>query len=215
VSGSRRRVAFALILVVLVCAGATAALALHRSDYTERNASWQLRGVSADGRTITIREPDRGACDDVRSRARSSSDRIEVTVKLREPRNGACILSLMPGTDVTFRLATPVAGRRITGPKKKLSPPYRVDQNGRSDRTQTSSDPLPIPSDHVPRVVGLRYGDARDVLCNAGFQARPTTRDRGEVTEQGAPFRQRRTGRARPLTCSNGRLPAVPLTANP
>jgi hypothetical protein len=217
VLGSRRRkVGAALVLtVVLAIAGA---VSHHRltSGYSGSDASWQLLGVSADGRTLVIREPDHGACDRVESRLRGQhDDRVEVSVKLLEPRGSYdCVAMLLGGKVTRLHLDRPIAGRRITGPKKLLRPPYRVDMRGHADRSDPTTTPRPVPPDPAPRVVGLRYHDARDALCNAGYEAVPSARrgTRGEVLTQAAPKRRPRTGPPRVLTCSNGLLPAVSLT---
>jgi hypothetical protein len=212
--GSRLRRSVVLLTVLLAVLGAgVLALMLRGDDTATSAASWQLLGVSADGRTLTIREPQRGACDTVRSRVTADDDRITIAVSLSQPREGDCVAMLFGGRKVRLRLDRPVAGRAVTGEKRKLAPPYRVDQNGRSDRDLRTAEPRSVPNEPAPNVVGLRYQDARHALCNAGLQARPKTPggDRGEVVAQAPPARQRRSGPPRPLTCSNGLLPAVTL----
>jgi hypothetical protein len=122
---------------------------------------------------------------------------------------------------VTLALDAPVAGRTVTGPKKVLDrvrlryPVRRRVVKGRGDADPHDADlpsrPFPVPAAAPPRVVGLRYRDARDALCNAGFQARPLPRGtgRGTVVAQRAPRRQAWTGTPREPACTNGMLPAV------
>jgi hypothetical protein len=165
-------------------------------------ASWSLVGVADGGRTLRVRGPAYGACERATVEVDESDERIVVSASLRSsPPAGltlhpgatyACPAVLFGGSIVTLALDAPVAGRTVTGPKKVLDrvrlryPVRRRVVKGRGDADPHDADlpsrPFPVPAATPPRVVGLRYRDARDALCNAGFQARPLPRGTGRGT---------------------------------
>jgi hypothetical protein len=194
-------------------------------------ASWSLLGVADGGRALRVRGPAHGACERVAVEVDESDERITISASIRSsppagltPRpdeNYACPAILLHGEIVTLALDAPVAGRAVTGPSKVLDDlrlPYRVSRRAVTERGDVDthdaglpSRPFPVPAAAPPRVVGLRYRDAHDALCNAGFQARPLPRGtgRGIVVAQRPPRRQAWTGGPREPTCTNGILPAV------
>lgn len=190
-------------------------------------ASWSLLGVADGGRSLRVRGPDHGACDRVTLAVEESDARIVVSAFIRTPRGAlSCIAMLVAGRPTTLALDAPVAGRTVTGPKKVLDA-ARFRSHAPRDHAEAPDDadprpagpptrPLPVPAGSPPAVVGLRYRDARDALCNGGFQAltAPRGAGHGRVVAQRPARRQSPTGRSREPTCTNGMLPAVDVTTH-
>lgn len=221
----RRRIwtALAILVPTVLALGVIAALlwAEEAKDRNDRHAvpgNWSLLGVRDDGRTLVVRGPAYGDCDRTSVTAdESDPDRVVITSRVLEPRDGGvCTLVLHGGDEVELRLDRPIAGRAVTGERRKLQP-ARISEDEIDFDEYVDSDglirPLPVPDHAPPTVVGLRFRDARHALCNAGFEARRLSGSapNGVVSAQRAPTVQPALRSSDLPSCANGMRPAVDL----
>jgi hypothetical protein len=205
---TRRRAVAAAFWCACLIAAIVFVLHEGREGEVREPAGWSLEGVADSGRTLLVRGPDHGSCEDPELRVRELRDgRILVTAELVSPLGTyACDLMGHPGETVRLPLRRPVAGRPVVGAGRRLPDPRDFQE----PRVRSRADPGP-PS---PDVVGLRFRDARHALCVAGFRTRLVSgREDGTVTTQGAPALPRRRPRWTTYPrCRTGALPPVAVT---
>jgi hypothetical protein len=147
-------------------------------DITDRPLDWALAGVAAGGRALVVQPGIYGGCDrgtpQVAVRERRSSIDVSVTVTSVRGPEVVCPAIARYAPAQRVRLARPVAGRPVGGDLEAHAPGFVLDARlPASARTR------------VPRVVGLAFGDARQVLCAWRLRAaRNGPRPRGRVVAQ-------------------------------
>jgi PrcB C-terminal len=138
---------------------------------------WVVRQVSVDGRTLVLRAV-RGGCDvhaTPRATVSESEQAVEIRVRHERPQSDGPCAAIAVYDTLRVRLADPIGGRDLVGQSLEQAPLG--------------------PRARMPRMLGLRAGDARFALKAHGLRVRgdragtvrgqdprPGARRRGSVT---------------------------------
>jgi hypothetical protein len=133
----------------------------------QREVAWTLTGSARRGGAVVVDPGYGGACgSSPRASVRETASRIEVRVVVAEPAPEAmiaCPAIAVRHPPITVPLATPIAGRRVRGPRQQAPAPFGAIPDAVA----------PMPGAQravVPDVRGLATGDATGVLCLNGLR---------------------------------------------
>jgi len=175
----------------------------------EQQRPWRLIGSASTGRALVVDPGYGGTCGGApRAVATETAARIEVQVLEAVPAPGAsiaCPAIARLDPPITVRLARPIAGRKVRGPRQLRPTPFGYVPV----RPPEASDAGEGRRIAVPDLRGLAPGDATTALCLHGLRGvvrgtrgRPGVRVLRQDPRAGRTLPWRGAGARRDATCS-------------
>jgi hypothetical protein len=176
----------ALFLIAAVCVPAAVAVA---DQAARAPAAWQVVNVSDDQQTLELAW-DHNTCERPNERVTTEETPDDIRIAIdRDAPSGDCSHDPFVLNYLEVRLRRPLDGRRILGGPRLAEAGYRTREG----------EPV------APRVIGLRFADARQVLRAQGFKVRRFGRAAGVVSFQSPPPETRVTPSLRTVRLTLGR----------